>query len=51
MSSAIPAVVVAVVGGILGGKVALKTKPESLKTISGLLTIVTAMLMLVKTQS
>jgi hypothetical protein len=44
---AIPAAVAAMVGGILGGKVALKTKPKSLKTISGLLTIVAGFLMLV----
>jgi len=48
---AIPAAVAAVVGGILGGKVALKTKPKSLKTISGLLTIVAAILMLVNALS
>lgn len=44
---AVPAALAAVVGGLLGGKVALKTKPKSLKTISGLLTIVAAVLMLV----
>jgi len=48
---AIPAAVAAVVGGILGGRVALKTKPKSLKTISGLLTIVAAILMLVNALS
>jgi uncharacterized protein len=48
---AIPAAVVAVIGGILGGKVALKTKPKSLKTISGLLTIVAAIFMLVNALS
>jgi len=42
---AVPAAVAAVVGGILGGKVALKTKPQSLKTISGVLTIIAAVLM------
>jgi uncharacterized membrane protein YfcA len=35
-----------VVGGLLGGKVALKTKPQSLKIISGLLTILAAAFML-----
>jgi len=40
-----------VVGGIPGGKVALKTKPKSLKTISGLLTIVAAIFMLVNALS
>jgi hypothetical protein len=48
---AIPAAAAAVVGGILGGKVALKTKPKSLKTISGLLTIVAAVFMLVNALS
>ena len=45
------AVLAAVVGGILGGKFALKTKPKSLKTISGLLTIVAAVFMLVNALS
>jgi len=48
---AIPVAVAAVVGGILGGKVALKTKPKSLKTISGLLTIVAAVFILVNALS
>jgi uncharacterized protein len=48
---AVPAAVAAVVGGLLGGKVALKTKPKSLKTISGLLTIVAAVFMLVNALS
>ncbi|MGQ9503229.1 MAG: sulfite exporter TauE/SafE family protein [Anaerolineae bacterium] len=43
---AIPAAVAAVVGGLLGGKIALKTKPKSLKTISGILTIMAAVFML-----
>lgn len=47
-SLAVPAAAAAVVGGILGGRIALKTKPKSLKTISGLLTIVAAILMLAK---
>ncbi|MGQ9553735.1 MAG: sulfite exporter TauE/SafE family protein [Anaerolineae bacterium] len=46
-SLAIPAAAAAVVGGILGGRFALKTKPKSLKTISGLLTIAAAIFMLV----
>lgn len=45
-SLAIPGGIAAVVGGILGGRVAIKTKPKSLKTISGLLTIVAAIIML-----
>lgn len=36
----------AVVGGWLGGKAALKTKPKRLKTISGVLTIVAAAFMM-----
>ncbi len=44
---AVPAALAAVLGGLLGGQVALRTKPKSLKTISGLLTIVAAVLMLV----
>ncbi|MBN1147989.1 MAG: hypothetical protein JXA78_12095 [Anaerolineales bacterium] len=38
--------VVMIMSGRGGGKIALKTKPKSLKTISGILTIVAAMLML-----
>lgn len=48
---AIPSAVAAVVGGILGGKVALRTKPQSLKTISGILTIIAAIFMLVSALS
>ena len=48
---AIPCGAVAVLGGLIGGKVALKTKPASLKTISGLLTIVAAVIMLVNALS
>jgi uncharacterized membrane protein YfcA len=48
---AIPAAGAAVVGGILGGRIALKTKPQSLKTISGILTIIAAILMLVNALS
>jgi hypothetical protein len=48
---AIPSALAAVVGGILGGKVALKTKPQSLKTISGILTIIAAIFMLVSALS
>jgi uncharacterized membrane protein YfcA len=50
-SLAIPCGVVAIVGGLIGSKIALKTKPKSLKTISGLLTIAAAILMLVNTLS
>ncbi len=42
---AIPSGAVAIIGGWIGGKIALKTKPKSLKTISGLLTIAAAFIM------
>ncbi len=45
---AIPCGAVAVIGGLIGSRLALKTKPKSLKTISGILTIVAAIFMLVK---
>jgi hypothetical protein len=38
---------VAIVGGLLGSKLALKTKPKKLKTISGILTIMAAIIMMV----
>jgi uncharacterized membrane protein YfcA len=41
----------AILGGLLGGRVALKTKPKHLKTISGLLTIVAAVFMMVNALS
>jgi uncharacterized membrane protein YfcA len=47
MALAIPCGAVAIVGGLLGGKIALKTKPKKLKTISGILTIVAAIIMMV----
>lgn len=43
---AIPSGIAAILGGYLGGKVALKTKPKSLKTLSGILTIIAAVFML-----
>jgi len=43
---AIPCGAVAIVGGLIGSKIALKTKPKSLKTISGILTIIAAVAML-----
>jgi uncharacterized protein len=48
---AIPCGAVAVVGGLIGSKIALKTKPKSLKTISGMLTILAAIIMLMNTLS
>ncbi len=44
---AIPCGIVAVIGGLLGGKIALKTKPKKLKSISGVITIVASLFMLV----
>jgi hypothetical protein len=43
---ALPCGAVAIVGGLIGSKIALKTKPKSLKTISGILTIIAAFAML-----
>ncbi|MGQ9458489.1 MAG: sulfite exporter TauE/SafE family protein [Anaerolineae bacterium] len=43
---AIPGALAAVMGGVVGGRIALRTKPKSLKTISGILTIVAAVFML-----
>ncbi|MBN2548514.1 MAG: sulfite exporter TauE/SafE family protein [Anaerolineales bacterium] len=43
---AIPCGIVAIIGGLIGSKIALKTKPKSLKTISGFLTIAAAIFML-----
>ena len=43
---ALPCGAVAVIGGLIGSKIALKTKPKSLKTISGILTIIAAIFML-----
>jgi len=45
---AVPAALAAVAGGLIGGKFALETKPKSLKTISGLLTILAAACMVVE---
>ncbi|MBN2078090.1 MAG: sulfite exporter TauE/SafE family protein [Spirochaetes bacterium] len=43
---AIPCGGVAILGGFIGSRIALKTKPKNLKQISGALTIVAAILML-----
>ncbi|MBN2158192.1 MAG: sulfite exporter TauE/SafE family protein [Spirochaetes bacterium] len=43
---ALPCGGAAILGGFIGGRIALKTKPKSLKYISGALTIVAAILML-----
>lgn len=45
-SLAIPCGAVAIIGGLIGSKSALKTKPKSLKTISGILTIAAAIAMM-----
>lgn len=44
---ALPCGGVAIVGGLFGGKIALKTKPKQLKTISAILTIIAAIIMMV----
>jgi uncharacterized membrane protein YfcA len=46
LTLAVPCGVVAIAGGLLGGRFALKTKPKQLKTISGILTIIAAVIML-----
>jgi len=43
---ALPCGAVAVLGGLIGSKIGLKTRPKSLKTISGILTIIAAIFML-----
>jgi len=43
---AVPCGIVAIAGGLIGGKIALKTKPKKLKTISGIITIVAAIFMM-----
>jgi len=48
-SLAIPCGIVAVIGGLIGSKMALKTKPKNLKSISGLITIVAAIIMMINT--
>ena len=46
---AIPCGVVAIVGGLIGSKLALKTKPNYLKSLSGIITIIAAVIMMVNT--
>lgn len=48
---AIPCGAAAIIGGLIGSRIALKTKPKSLKTISGILTIAAAIFMLVNALS
>ncbi|MBN1397091.1 MAG: sulfite exporter TauE/SafE family protein [Bacteroidetes bacterium] len=48
---AVPCGAVAIVGGLLGGKIALKTKPKELKTISGIITIIAAIIMMMNALS
>jgi len=45
-SLAIPGAVAAVAGGLLGGKIALKTKPTELKFVSGVITMIAAVFMM-----
>lgn len=44
---AIPCGVVTVVGGLIDSRIALRTKPKSLKTISGIITIIAAIFMMI----
>lgn len=44
---AIPSAAAAVAGGVIGSRTALKTKPQALKIISGVITMVASVLMLV----
>jgi uncharacterized protein len=44
---ALPIAGATILGGIIGGKVALKTKPKRLKTLFAVTTLVAALLMLV----
>jgi uncharacterized membrane protein YfcA len=46
---AIPCGVVAIVGGLIGSKIAMKTKPKSLKLISGIITIIASIIMVITT--
>jgi uncharacterized membrane protein YfcA len=46
---AIPCGLAAVLGGLIGSKLALKTKPKRLKEISGVITIIAAVIMTVNT--
>lgn len=48
---AIPCAIIAVAGGIIGSKIALKSKPTYLKTISGVITIIAAVMMILNTLS
>lgn len=43
---AVPCGAVAVIGGLLGGKLALRTKPKKLKSVSGAITIIAAAIMM-----
>ena len=45
-SLAIPGAVAAVVGGLLGGKIALRTKPNELRLVSGVITMLAAVFMM-----
>lgn len=43
---AIPCGIVAILGGVIGGRLALKTKSKKLKTLSGVITILAAIIMM-----
>jgi len=44
-SLGIPCSTVAIISGLIGSKISFKTKPKSLKTISGILTIIASIIM------
>ncbi|NCD26812.1 MAG: sulfite exporter TauE/SafE family protein [Deltaproteobacteria bacterium] len=44
---AIPCGIVAILGGVIGGRLAMKTKSKKLKTLSGFITIIAAIIMMV----
>ena len=47
LSLAVPLAVITIIGGIIGSRIALKTKPRALKLLFALTTIIAAVLMLV----
>ena len=43
---AIPIAIITIFGGMLGGKISLKTKPKYLKTLFAITTLIAALLMI-----
>ena len=46
-SLAIPLSIIAILGGVIGGKFALKSKPKNLKTIFAITNLVAAIVMII----